>query len=294
MPLSVSLFLVALAWAGSPDPAGLRKVLEDRLAILPGGVVVGIAYEDLHTGNRVLINDQVQMHAASTMKVPVMMEVFNQAEQGCFALTDSVMVANRFHSIVDGSEYWMDISEDSDSATYHLIGRQATIYDLTYAMITVSSNLATSNLIALVGAGNVMATLKSIGVQHMQVLRGVEDLLAYRQGLSNTTNALDMMLVMSAIARDQVVSPQACARMRTILLAQQFNDKIPGLLPPEVKVAHKTGNITAIDHDAAIVYLPDGRSYSLTILTSGITDHDAAQALVAELSQIVYRYYQAD
>jgi beta-lactamase class A len=269
-------------------------VLEDRLAILPEGVVVGIAYEDLHTGNRVLINEMVQMHAASTMKVPVMVEVFKQADQGQLALTDSILVTNRFHSIVDGSEYRMDIDEDSDSATYHLVGRQATIYDLTYAMITVSSNLATNNLIALVGAGNVMATLKSIGVQHMQVLRGVEDLLAYRQGLSNTTNALDMMLVMSAIARGQVVSSQACARMRTILLAQQFNDKIPGLLPPDVKVAHKTGNITAIDHDAAIVYLPDGRSYSLTILTSGIEDHDEAQALVAELSLIVYRYYIAN
>ena len=82
--------------------------------------------------------------------------------------------------------------------------------------------------------------------------------------------------------------------MRTILLAQQFNDKIPRLLPPDVKVAHKTGNITAIDHDAVIVYLPDGRSYSLTILTSGIEDSREAQALVAELSQIVYRDYQDD
>ena len=285
---------MAFDCAGGSDPARLKKVLEDRLAILPGGVVVGIAYEDLQTGNRVLINDQVQMHAASTMKVPVMVEVFNQAQQGRFALTDSILVTNKFHSIVDSSDYWMDISEDSDSAAYHIVGRRATIYDLTYAMITVSSNLATNNLIALVEAGNVMATLKSIGVRQMQVLRGVEDLLAYRQGLSNTTNALDMMLVMSVIARDQVVSPQACAQMRTILLAQQFNDKIPRLLPPDEKGAHKTGNITAIDHDAAIVYLPDGRSYSLTILTSGIEDHHEAQALVAELSQIVYRHYQGD
>ena len=181
---------MALACAGGSDAARLRKALEERLALLPGGMVVGIAYEDLLTGNRVLINDQVQMHAASTMKAPVMVEVFAQAAQGRFALTDSILVTNKFHSIVDGSEYWMDISEDSDSATYQLVGRRATIYDLTYAMITVSSNLATNNLIALVGAGNVMATLKSIGVRQMQVLRGVEDLLAYRQGLSNTTHGI--------------------------------------------------------------------------------------------------------
>ena len=150
--------MLALACTGGSDPARLRKALEDRLAILPGDVVVGIAFEDLLTGNRVLINDQVQFHAASTMKVPVMMEVFNQAAQGRFALTDSILVTNKFHSIVDSSDYWMDISEDSDSATYRLFGRRATIYDLTYAMITVSSNLATNNLMALVGAGNVMAT----------------------------------------------------------------------------------------------------------------------------------------
>jgi beta-lactamase class A len=286
------LFIAALFLSGCSEPtvdyASMRQRLEARLAQAPSEAEVGLAFEDIKTGKIVFINETLQMHAASTMKVPVMIEVYRQVAEGRFSLTDSMTVVNSFRSIVDGSPYAMDISEDSDSATYHLIGKQATIYDLTFQMITVSSNLATNILIEWIGAENVMATLKILGVENMQVLRGVEDLKAYEQGLSNTTNAVDMMRVMSAIAQDAVVSPEACDEMRKILLAQEFKNKIPALLPEDVKVAHKTGSITQINHDCAIVYLPDGRSYSLTILTRGIDDHDQSAALAAELSRIIY------
>jgi beta-lactamase class A len=266
----------------------MKQRLEMRIAAAPEGTIVGLAFEDLASGQTVLINETEQMHAASTMKVPVMIEVYKQVAEGRFALTDSIPVVNTFRSIVDGSPYSLNVSEDSDSTVYPLIDKQAAIHDLTYHMITVSSNLATNILIELVDAKNVMATLKTIGVEDMQVLQGVEDLKAYAQGLSNTTNAVDMMRVMSAIARDVVVSPDACKEMRKILLDQQFRNKIPARLPEEVQVAHKTGSITRINHDCAVVYLPDGRSYSLTILTKGIDDHDKSAALAAELSWMVY------
>jgi beta-lactamase class A len=276
-PITI-LSIAALFISGCSEPtvdyATMQQQLEARLAQALPEAEVGLAFEDNKTGKTVLIDETLQMHAASTMKVPVMIEVYKQAAEGRFSLTDSITVVNAFRSIVDGSPYTMDISEDSDSATYHLIGKKATIYDLTFQMITVSSNLATNILIELVEAENVMATLKTLGVENMQVLRGVEDLKAYELGLSNTTNAVDMMRVMSAIARDEAGSPQICAEMRKILLAQEFRNKIPALLPEGVKVAHKTGSITRINHDCAIVYLPDGRSYSLTILTRGIDDHD--------------------
>jgi beta-lactamase class A len=270
------------------DYTALLQQLKEHIAQAPPEAEVGLAFEDLKNGQTVLIHETIQMHAASTMKVPVMIEVYKQAEAGRFSLTDSIAVVNSFRSIVDGSPYTMHVDEDSDSTVYHLIGKQATIYDLTFQMITVSSNLATNILIELVEAKNVMSTLETIGVENMQVLRGVEDLKAYELGLSNTSNAIDMMRVMSAIARDEVVSPQACEAMRKILLAQEFRNKIPAQLPENVKVAHKTGSITRINHDCAIVYLPDGRSYSLTILTRGIYDHDQSAALAAELSRIVY------
>ena len=271
-----------------PDLVVPKQRLEKRIVAAPKEAVVGLAFEDLATGETVFINEREPMHAASTMKVPVMIEVYKQAAEGRFALTDSIPVINRFRSIVDGSPYSMNVSEDSDSTVYHLIGKRTTIYNLTYQMITVSSNLATNLLIELVDAKNVMATLKTIGVEDMQVLRGVEDLKAYAQGLSNTTHALDMMRVMSAIARDAMISPEACREMRKILLDQQFRNKIPARLPEEVRVAHKTGSITRINHDCAVVYLPDGRSYSLTILTKGVDNHDESAALAGELSWMVY------
>ncbi|MFC1546974.1 serine hydrolase [Candidatus Neomarinimicrobiota bacterium] len=286
------LFIAAhlISGCGKPnvDYTTMQQRLEERLAQAPPEVEVGLAFEDLQSGKNIFINETLQMHAASTMKVPVMIVVFKQAAEGRFNLTDSITVVNSFRSIVDGSPYSMDVDEDSDNTVYHLIGKQTTIYDLTFQMITVSSNLATNILIELVGAENVMATLNTVGVENMQVLRGVEDLKAYELGMSNTTNAVDMMRVMSAIAQDAVVSPESCEEMRKILLAQEFKNKIPALLPKDVKVAHKTGSITRINHDCAIVYLPDGRSYSLTILTRGIDDHDQSAILAAELSRIIY------
>lgn len=286
--LCIAALFISACGEPSVDTTAMLQRLGERIAQAPSEAEVGLAFEDLSDGKTVFINEMLQMHAASTMKVPVMIEVYKQAAEGRFALTDSIAVINSFRSIVDGSPYTMDVDEDSDSTVYHLIGKQATIYDLTFQMITVSSNLATNVLIELVDAKNVMSTLKTIGVENMQVLRGVEDLKAYELGMSNTTNAVDMMRVMSAIARDEAVSPQACEEMRKILLAQEFRNKIPAMLPEDVKVAHKTGSITRINHDCAIVYLPDGRSYSLTILTRGIDDHDQSAALAAELSRIVY------
>lgn len=286
--LLVTLIIIPGCGEPSVDYADMQQRLEEHISQAPPETEVGLAFEDLISGRTVFINETVQMHAASTMKVPVMIEVYKQAAEGRFSLTDSITVVNSFRSIVDGSPYSMNVDEDSDSTVYHLIGKQATIHDLAFQMITVSSNLATNILIELVGAKNIMATLKTIGVGNMQVLRGVEDLKAYDLGLSNTTNAVDMMRVMSVIARDAVVSPQACAEMRTILLAQEFRNKIPALLPEDVRVAHKTGSITRINHDCAIVYLSDGRSYSLTILTRGIDNHGQSAALAAELSRIIY------
>ncbi|MCH8300540.1 MAG: serine hydrolase [Candidatus Marinimicrobia bacterium] len=266
----------------------MKHAIQNRLVSAPSGAEVSVAYENLQTGSKMFINAKKQMHAASTYKTALMVEVYKQAAEGKISLTDSIDVINSFKSIVDNSEYAMDIGEDSDDSVYELIGKRASYYDLTYQMITVSSNLATNLLINEVGAKNIMKTLKSIGIKEMQVLRGVEDLKAYELGLNNTTNAEDMLRLMIAIAKDEVVSPSACAEMRKILLAQVHNSKIPAKLPKEVKVAHKTGSITKIDHDVAIIYPPKGPVYALVVLTRGIKEHKDAEELIADISKIVY------
>jgi len=264
--------------------ATIQKIIDNA------GGTVAVAFEDLTTGKTLFFNERVSMHAASTMKTPVMIEVFNQVQQGKFKLEDEIVIKNEFRSIIDGSLYAIPFDEgDSVDIVYQHIGENMTIHDLVFQMITVSSNLATNILIDMVGASNVMKTMNSIGVEKMQVLRGVEDEKAYRQGLNNTTDAYDLLLVMKAIALKQVVSPEACEQMIGILAAQKYRDKIPKYLPQTVTVANKTGHITEIDHDAAIVYRTPDQPYVLVILTSGIDDHANAQEICAQISLEIYK-----
>ncbi len=250
-----------------------------------------VAFQDLSSAdNHVFINEKENFHAASTMKTPVMIEVFKQAYQGNFNLSDSLPVKNEFKSIVDSSLYSMDINEDSGEGLYKFIGQNKSIRDLVYNMITVSSNLATNILIQLVGADNVMKTMKSIGANDIKVLRGVEDMKAYNLGLNNTTTAFDLMIIFKHIAEGKVVSPDACRQMVDILLHQKFNEEIPAFLPAGVKVAHKTGSITGVQHDSGIVYLPDGRSYVLVLLAKNLQDKETGKKVEAEVSKLIYDF----
>ncbi len=249
----------------------------------------GVAFRDLSSGFEYSFNPHVMMHAASTMKVPVMIEIFRQAEQGKVRLTDSVLVQNQFASIVDGSPYSLDLADDSDEVIYKAIGKKLTIRQLVEAMITVSSNLATNLLIALVGAKNVMNMLTELGVQSMLVLRGVEDGKAYQAGLNNRTDAYSLMQIMAAIAEERAASPASCREMIAILKAQKFRENIPAGLPKEVVVANKTGSITAIDHDAAILYPPGRGPCVLVVLTRGIAEHERAHQTIASITQRIYK-----
>lgn len=250
-----------------------------------------VSFHELESNKSFNFNERLMLHAASTMKVPVMIEVFRQADAGKFKLNDSLLVKNEFKSIVDGSPYSMDIGEDSDESIYKQIGRRMTIRQLVEQMITVSSNLATNILIELVDAKNVMATLHSLGVKNMQVLRGVEDGKAYERGLNNRTDAYDLMLTMKAIVEEKAASPAACDEMLEILRRQKFLNKIPAGLPEGIVVANKTGDITNIDHDAAIVFPPKRKPYILVVLTQNIEDHKVAAKTIARISEMIWQEY---
>jgi len=160
-------------------------------------------------------------------------------------------------------------------------------------MITRSSNLATNTLMTLVGADAVTSTMRSLGAQRIQVLRGVEDGKAFEKGLNNTTTARDLGLILRAIEEGKAAPPAATREMLGILLAQEFNEKIPAGLPPGTRVAHKTGEITAVSHDAAIVYPPGRKPYVLVVLTRGIADGTKSSKLIADISAIVYAHSSA-
>lgn len=276
------------------DEAFVQR-LHDRVAREAPGEV-SVALIDLGSGRRLGIGDTVRMHAASTMKVPVMLELFRQAEAGRFSLDDSLVVKNEFTSIADGSRYSLSPEDDSDTEIYTWVGGRATLRELIHRMITLSSNLATNILIELADPDSIRTTLAAIGAEGMQVLRGVEDIPAFRRGMNNSTTADGLARVLEAIARCEQgdarfgleLSPTACAEMADILGDQQFTEKIPSGVPAGVRVANKTGWITEIDHDGAIVY-PTGRSpYVLVVLTRGIADRKVAARAAGDISRMVW------
>ncbi|MFN3490288.1 MAG: serine hydrolase [Emticicia sp.] len=272
--------------AQKPTVESLKTAIEAKLKTVEGEFAV--AFKDLQTSKTLFINEKENFHAASTMKTPVMIEVFKQAKAGKFNLTDSVLVKNEFKSIVDGSLYSMNIADDSGDGMYKQIGKKMTIYDLTYQMIIVSSNLATNILIDLVDAKNANESMRKIGAKDIQVLRGVEDQKAFDKGLNNSVTAYDLMLIFEKIAQNKVIGKKACEEMRKILFDQNFNEIIPEKLPKNVKVAHKTGSITGVQHDSGIVYLPDGRKYVLVLLSKKLKNADAGVKVLAEVSEMIY------
>ena len=273
------------ASAAGPPPNDLEKKIQDLIRE-SGAEAVGVAYFDLATGKEILINADESFHAASTMKVAVLMEVFRQDRNGKLSLDDYIPIKNQFRSIADGSLYSISPEDDSDQTLYDRIGKTETVRELARMMIDVSSNLATNLLIERVNAPSVMEFMRKIGAKNINVLRGVEDDKAYELGMNNTTTARDLMIILSYVARRQAVGSN---EMVKILLGQKFNDGIPAGLPKDVKVAHKTGSITKINHDAAIVYPPKRKPYILVVLTRGIEDEKRANKLIADISRTVYK-----
>ena len=267
----------------------LRTHLEQRIAATPGAMV-GVYYKSLKTGELVTIAPDSSFHAASTMKVPVMIEFFRQVERGGLLEQQPVLLINQFASIVDGSPFSVAPIDDSDSTMYLRIGTRVPARELVERMIVRSSNLATNAVIALVGAQHADSTAHALGAQHMRVLRGVEDGKAFQQGLNNTTTARDLGMLLEAIEQRRAASARSCSEMLAILERQEFNDEIPAGLPPDTRVAHKTGQITGVLHDAAIVYLPGRSPYVLVVLTRNIPDARVARTLIADLSRVVYEH----
>jgi len=281
------LFALLLVAVQTPD-TGLAARISARIAAAPASAV-GVYFRDLTTHDSVLVNARLRFHAASTMKVPVMIQLFQDRDAGRLSLDDSIPVTNIFRSIMDTSTYELDKADDSDSTLSARVGGKASIRELVELMETVSSNLATNLLIGRVGAPQADATAHRLGADSIVVLRGVEDGKAYRAGRNNTTTARDLGVLMDAIAQNRAASPAACREMLEILGRQHFKEGIPAGLPADVRVYHKTGWIgKVVYHDAAIVELPGGRRYVLVVLTGGIEKDEDAYALVSAISQMIH------
>lgn len=301
----VALTVAVAALAAAPVHASSRagRGGADRAQVscasepFPGTVVAAVAAAIAKSGAEVSVvfsarcrelkvSPDLRMHAASTMKVPVMIELFRQVDAGKRSLDDTILVSNAFTSMVDGSPFTLNAGDDSDQETYKAIGQRLTLREACERMITVSSNITTNLLIDALGIERIRATASTLDDHGgMDIRRKVEDGPAFRAGMNNTTTAAGLAVLFEAIRDGRAASPASTREMIDILKRQTFNDGIPAGLPPGTAVAHKTGTITKIHHDAGIVFgtVP----YVLVVMTRGIESEKASDALIAGITRIL-------
>ncbi|HEX7831031.1 MAG TPA: serine hydrolase [Thermoanaerobaculia bacterium] len=286
------LTFLFVAGCASSRPRDLASGVDHILAQHPQQTIA-VAYVDLKSGDSLYRNERTVFHAASTMKVPVMLGIFEAVTRGELRLDQPVRVRNEFKSILDGSTFALDPKEDSDASLYDAVGTDVALEELVRRMIVRSSNLATNLVIELIGAPRVMTLMKSIGANDVQVLRGVEDDKAYHAGMNNTTTAYDLAVIFKTLAESRAVSPDASTKMVHILEAQEHNGGIPAGLPKGTRVAHKTGSITKIAHDAGVILGDDGSQRVLVVLTKGFEKHEDAEHTIAAIAREVWTHANA-
>jgi beta-lactamase class A len=287
----ISLFLTCIV-TGLPALAQGEKLAAAETAITAriaqSGADVGVYFKTLDGSCEWASRADDSFHAASTMKIPVLIELFHQIKQGKLKLDDHLPIKNEFHSIVDGSLYTLSAADDSEAELYKAEGQTRTLRELSNLMIIVSSNFATNLLVEKLGLENIRATVHDLGADGMKVLRGVEDGKAFEKGLNNTTTARGLGILLQAIATGKTVDDASSQEMLAILERQKFNEGIPAGLPVGIRVAHKTGEIPRIHHDAAIVFAD--RPFVLVILVRGLVEKKDSAALMADISE---KFYEA-
>ena len=295
--LSALLLVVVMAGAfqsrairaqAVPWPS-LPAAVDAAIARVPGAEVA-VSVVDLADGREWHLRGDVVYHAASMMKVPVLLELFRRAERGGISLDERVPLKNEFPSLVDGSPYTLKAADDSDDLVYTWVGTPVTWTQLAERMITHSSNLATNAVITRLGAEAITTTAHALGASPRTVVRrGVEDQKAFDRGINNEMTTHDLAGLFAALERGTVAGPAGTARMREILLGQFFNGGIPKGLPAGVRFAHKTGEIRAHFHDGGIVYPPTGAPDVLVVFTRGVDQTARAEALAADIARVVHR-----
>jgi beta-lactamase class A len=272
-----------------PGGTNLRKQILD-IGVDAGAEAVAVAFYDYLHRTGWSYHSERWFHAASTIKVPVLLGVFAAIDQGLLQPYSRVHVRNRFLSAADNSPYRVDPVRDSNSEVHAALGKTMQIRELAHHMIVTSSNLATNLLIDIIGLEQIQQTLTRLNVHGVEVRRGVEDIRAWEKGINNRVTAQGLHDALRVLAEQRNFSPEAWREMMDILHAQEFRSGIPAGLPEAARVAHKTGEISTVAHDAGIVYLPDREPYVLVILTEWQPDVSGRHAAIARISRAVYEH----
>ncbi|MBW3552171.1 MAG: class A beta-lactamase-related serine hydrolase [Gemmatimonadetes bacterium] len=267
------------------------ELVEDieELASDAGASAVAVAAHDLMDGRSLELHADRWFHAASTIKVAVLLALYDAIERGELPEDARVHVRNQFTSLADSRYYRVDASRDGNEVVYGYVGRTMRIRDLAHHMIVTSSNLATNVLVELLGPEAIRASLARQGVEGVEFRRGVEDDRAWEAGINNRVTAAGLTELLRQVAEGTAVSESASSEMLEVLLDQRFVSGIPAGLPEGTRVANKTGEISTVVHDAGVVYLPDRDPYVLAVLTEWNEDGDTSRRrkLIADISKLV-------
>jgi beta-lactamase class A len=251
---------------------------------------VAVALHDTETGVELHYDADRWFHGASTIKVAILLAVYGEIDNGRLVAQSRLHVRNRFLSAYDGSPFRVLADRDADSEVHAAIGKTMRVNELALHMIATSSNLATNLLLDLLGLDAVQRTIDRFGLTGLDVKRGVEDEKAFEHGIINRVTANGLVALLGLIAEERAYSPQLSREMLDILHQQEFKKGIPARLPREVRVAHKTGDISTVAHDAGVVYAPGRKPYVIAILTEWTPDVGNRSSTIASLSHAVYEH----
>lgn len=270
-----------------------RDALQERIVRIAdeaGARKVAVALYDYETRKSWDLNGDEWFHAASTIKVPILVGVFGAAHRGHLVLDSRVHVRNRFYSAADGKPFRVEGARDANAEVPRHLGKTMKVNELAYHMIVTSSNLATNLLVDLVGIDEIQASLHELHVTGVELHRGVEDERAWEKGLNNRVTAKGLISVLRPIEEGTAFSVELSARMLEIMHDQEFRSGIPAGVPESAKVANKTGEISTVAHDAAIVYLPERKPYCITVLTQWEPGSSGRSDTIARVSRAVYQH----
>ena len=256
-----------------------------------GAKAISVALHDAESGFELHYNADRWYHAASTIKVPILLGVFAAIDRGDLLPHSRVHVRNRFLSVVEGVPFRVESGRDANSAVHNASGKMMRVDELAYHMITTSSNLATNLLLGVIGPDSVNRTLRDLDLDDgLELRRGVEDELAFEHQINNRVTADGLLRVLVMLAEGKVFSPALSRRMMDILHGQEFNQGIPARLPKGARVAHKTGEISTIAHDAGVIYLPKRKPYALVVLSEWDQSTSGRSRTIAAISHLIYEF----
>lgn len=271
----VALALVTSTARAADLPAPLAQLHRDagRLAArlqAPAALEVF----DLSTGYHTGLNASASMPAASTIKIPVMVEVFHQLEIGRFDLQKRVVLRTSDKDWGSG-----ELCDAPAGASYP-------VSELLEKMIDISDNTATNMLIRLVGRRNINHSMADLGLARTRLR---DDIRTTGWGVRRElrTSPSDLVRLLTLMAQRRLIDEWSSNEMISILEQDQYNTLIPEPLPDDVPVAHKTGSFFDTLNDAGIVYASDA-PYVIAVMTTALPSQDLGRTFIHSISRLAY------